>query len=208
MKLPNRLTLSCLILAICSITYIFPAKSQSNSFSCQALSQYGLDGNSSECLQNKPANNSSPNNRNSNTNFDIKRHGYFLINKGKTGQFDVQEIQIYKDGIKANIPNGYVAFIASVGAASPFGRLMSIERVIINQNGESNTLNIKSKQGNCNVMNFNSPNPLGRFIGFAPIDKLTGKPISIYATNGVDCKAVDNQGNELALAGMVIVLRE
>ncbi|MDP5338512.1 MAG: hypothetical protein NWQ28_08045 [Nodularia sp. (in: cyanobacteria)] len=209
MKLPNRLTLSALILAISSITYTFPAKSQSNTFSCQALSQYGLNANSSECLQNKPANNSPQTNRNANQKNEIKRHGLLMINKGKTGQFDIQEIEIYKDGIKANIPNGYVAFIASGGIGYSSERLMFIENVVINQNGKSNTYTIKNKQGRCSTTNLiDSARRNGVFIGFVGIDKFTTKTISMYATNVVECKAVDNQGNELALSGMVMVLRE
>lgn len=202
MKIPNIFAVS-IVIAASQILNMSQSNSQTSNFSCENLSRYGLDRNSSDCLQNKPANLTGSSNTNPSKGFlNLSKHGVLALNQGKKGSWNIKDIKIYKDGIKASVGDGSVEFLAKNGLVAGNIRVLNIESVNLNQNSKNDIYNIK--KGSCEVSNLGYP---GRFLGFTGVDKFTFKVLSAYATDNVVCKALDNEGNELGLAGLVIVER-
>jgi len=196
------------LLSIALISISSSVSSQPSDFTCSGLRSYKLDKYDASCSQNSISNQSvSTSTKPSQTkNFDIRRQGILMINDGKKGTYDVTDIQVFEDGIKANLSKGSVSFVAESGIEQNGTSLMKLQQVILQVNGESQKYLI-AEGGHCTVQSLSNPNPLGVFLAFAPPNKYTGKVQSIYATSVVECGAKDSKGNKLSLQGMQIALR-
>lgn len=196
------------LLSIVSLSASNLALSQSSDFTCESLRLHNLDQYNAECQQIAP--NITSNTQNSSTSkvrdFNIERQGFLVVNGGAEGTYDVTSMQVFEDGVKANLAQGSVSFVSKFGSEQNGNWQMALQGVMLEVNGEvQNYAHITS--GMCIVENLMNRSPSGAFLGFGSFDVHRGKVQSIYATKSIECNAQDADGNSIALQGLQIEIR-
>ena len=177
--------------------------SKSEALTCKQLGS--LAANSPDCQEfGKPRGTTQPSNS-ANTDSEVtgNKVGGFWVNNDAAGKKDVLEVELYKDGVKANFPEGSVLFVAKFGFGTS-KRLLQIDRMIIDT-GVTPSRNI-AVTGKCLIDSLKADGQSrGMFLGYNKPDKFTQEVTSKYMTDAVACETSDSKGNKYLMKGAVIV---